>query len=188
MENFLDYDGVTNRLSQQGVKVDAAEIHGILCGMMAGGMSITDQKWLDALSDTTNSGDPFNQEAEQLLTSLFNQTGQQLLEAEFALQLMLPDDKAPINDRGAALISWVQGFMLGFGLYQQDLMQCSDDVREALQDFADIARMEEPMTEDEESERALDEVIEYVKISALLCYSELGQSLLEDQPGKPSVH
>ncbi len=188
MENFLDYDGVTNRLSQQGVNVDAAEIHGILCGMMAGGMSITDQKWLDALSDTTNSGEPFNQDAEQLLTSLFNQTGQQLLEAEFALQLMLPDDKAPINDRGAALISWVQGFMLGFGLYQQDLMQCSDDVREALQDFADIARMEEPMSDDEESERALDEVIEYVKISALLCYSELGQSLLEDQPGKPSVH
>ncbi len=188
MEKYLDYDSITNRLSQHGISADAAEMHGILCGMMAGGMSITDQKWLEALSDTTNGGEPFNAATEQLLTGLFNQTGQQLLEAEFALQIVLPDDKAPINDRGMALINWVQGFMLGFGLYQQDMTRCSEDVREALQDFADIARMEEPMSDDEESERALDEVIEYVKISALLCYSELGQSLLEDQPGKPSVH
>ena len=78
--------------------------------------------------------------------------------------------------------------MLGFGLYQQDMMQCSEDVKEALQDFSDIARMEEPMTEDEESERALFEVVEYVKISALLCFNELGQSLIEDQKDKPSVH
>lgn len=48
--------------------------------------------------------------------------------------------------------------------------------------------MEEPMSEDEESEKALFEVLEYVKISALLCFNELGESLLEDQKGKPSVH
>ena len=78
--------------------------------------------------------------------------------------------------------------MLGFGLHQQDLMQCSEDVKEALEDFADIARMEEPMEADEESEKALFEVIEYVKVSAILCFSELGQSLLDDQQDTPSVH
>ena len=41
--------------------------------------------------------------------------------------------------------------------------------------------MEEPMDADEESEKALLEVEEYVKISAILCFSELGQSLLDDQ-------
>ncbi len=73
-------------------------------------------------------------------------------------------------------------------MHQQDLMQCSEDVKEALEDFADISRMEEPMDADEESEKALFEVMEYVKISAILCYSELGQSLLDDQQEKPSVH
>ena len=188
VEKQLDYDSVSNKLSQQGVIVDAAEVHGILCGMLCGGMSLTDQKWLEALSETINQGDAFSDPTQHLLNSLFNQTCQQLLEPEFALNLLLPDDQAPINDRGAALINWVQGFMLGFGLHQQDLMQCSDDVKEALEDFADISRMEEPMDADEESEKALLEVEEYVKISAILCFSELGQSLLDDQQDTPSVH
>ena len=37
-------------------------------------------------------------------------------------------------------------------------------------------------------EQALFEVIEYVKISSLLCFNELGQSLLDDQQDTPSVH
>ena len=188
VEKQLDYDSVSNKLSQQGVIVDAAEVHGILCGMLCGGMSLTDQKWLEALSETINQGDAFSDPTQHLLNSLFNQTCQQLLEPEFALNLLLPDDQAPINDRGAALINWVQGFMLGFGLHQRDLMQCSDDVKEALEDFSDISRMEEPMDADEESEKALLEVEEYVKISAILCFSELGQSLLDDQQDTPSVH
>jgi yecA family protein len=188
VEKQLDYDSVSNKLSQQGVIVDAAEVHGILCGMLCGGMSLTDQKWLEALSETINQGDAFSDPTQHLLNSLFNQTCQQLLEPEFALNLLLPDDQAPINDRGAALINWVQGFMLGFGLHQQDLMQCSDDVKEALEDFSDISRMEEPMDADEESEKALLEVEEYVKISAILCFSEMGQSLLDDQQDTPSVH
>nr|WP_220099954.1 UPF0149 family protein [Alteromonas lipotrueae] len=188
VEKQLDYDSVSNKLSQHGIVVDGAEVHGILCGMLCGGMSLTDQKWLSALSDTIHQGENFNDATTYLLNTLFNQTCQQLLEPEFALQLMLPDDQAPINDRGEALINWVHGFMLGFGLHQQDLMQCSADVKEALEDFADIARMEEPMDADEESERALFEVMEYVKISAILCFSELGQSLLDDQQDKPSVH
>jgi len=188
VEKQLDYDSVSNKLSQQGVIVDAAEVHGILCGMLCGGMSLTDQKWLEALSETINQGDAFSDPTQHLLNNLFNQTCQQLLEPEFALNLLLPDDQAPINDRGAALINWVQGFMLGFGLHQQDLMQCSDDVKEALEDFSDISRMEEPMDADEESEKALLEVEEYVKISAILCFSELGQSLLDDQQDTPSVH
>ena len=188
VEKQLDYDSVSNKLSQQGVIVDAAEVHGILCGMLCGGMSLTDQKWLEALSETINQGDAFSDPTQHLLNSLFNQTCQQLLEPEFALNLLLPDDQAPINDRGAALINWVQGFMLGFGLHQQDLMQCSDDVKEALEDFSDISRMEEPMDADEESEKALLEVEEYVTISAILCFSEMGQSLLDDQQDTPSVH
>ncbi|MBU2979375.1 UPF0149 family protein [Alteromonas sp. C1M14] len=188
MDKQLDYDHVTNMLSQYDVIADGAEIQGTLCGLLCGGMPVSERKWLDVLKDTMNEGAAFPAELENLLTSVFNALCQQLVEAEFTLSLMLPDDKAPINDRGLGLINWVQGFMFGFGLYQQNLVQCSDDVKEALEDFADISRMEEPMTEDEESERALTEVVEYVKISALLCFNELGASLLGDQQDKPSVH
>nr|WP_252736006.1 UPF0149 family protein [Aestuariibacter sp. A3R04] len=188
VDKQLNYDQVSNLLSQYDVIADGAEVQGILCGMLCGGMSISERKWLDVLKDTINEGAGFAPDLENTLTDVYNELCQQLVEAEFTLNLMLPDEQAPINDRGLGLINWVQGFMLGFGLYQQNLVQCSDDVKEALEDFANISRMEEPMTEDEESEKALFEVLEYVKISALLCFNELGESLLDDQKDKPSVH
>jgi yecA family protein len=168
--------------------VDAAEIHGMICGMLAGGMALTEQAWLTVIEDTTNEGGKLHPEVTNSLTELYNQTCQQLVDAQFELTLQLPDDSSPINDRGLALINWVQGFLMGFGLHQQDMTTCTDDIKEVLQDFSDIARMEEPMDDDEESEKSLFEVMEYVRISALLCFNELGSSLLEGQSDKPSVH
>lgn len=188
MENQLKFETVTQVLSDNEVIVDGAEIHGMLCGMLGGGMALSDQNWLKVLEDIAHQGQPLPPKAVAALTELFNQTCQQMVDGQFGLTLLLPDDEAPINDRGLALINWVQGFMAGFGLFQQDLSACSEDVKEALSDFSDIARMEEPMNDDDESEQALFEVIEYVKISALLCFNEMGQSLLDDQNDKPSVH
>ena len=102
--------------------------------------------------------------------------------------LCLPDDAAPINERGQALLEWVQGFMLGFGLFQDDLTKCSPDVKEALEDFAEIARMDEEMAEGEEFEQALFEVVEYVRVSAMLCFNELGKSPEEQQSQPKTVH
>lgn len=168
--------------------IDPAEVQGMLCGMLCAGMSHSDTNWLTILSETGNEGIPFNAQVERVITGIFNQSCQQLIEGQFALELLLPDDDAPINKRGAALIEWVQGFLAGFGLQQNDLSKCSEDVKEAMQDFTDIARMEEPMDEDEDSERALEEVVEYVRMSAMLCFGELGKSLLDDVPAPPMVH
>ena len=184
----MNYEQLNKLLGEQNVLVDGAEIHGLICGMLAGGMALSDQSWKEAISDVANQGDGFAPELADAIEEVFNQVCQQLIDSEFALEMLLPDDQAPINDRGLALIGWVQGFMTGFGFHQQDLTKCSEDVKEALEDFADIARMEEPMDEDEESEKALFEVIEYVRVSAMLCFNELGQSLIEDQKDKPSIH
>lgn len=188
MTTTTEFDSLTQCLTDNDMIVDGAEIHGMMCGMLCGGMALSEQQWMVVLQDTMNQGQPLATPVVDMLKELFNETCQQLVDGQFGLRLMLPDDGQPINDRGLALINWVQGFMAGFGLYQQKLSNCSDDVREALQDFSDIARMEEPMNDDDESEQALLEVIEYVRISALLCFNELGQSLLDDQQGSPSVH
>nr|WP_136251898.1 UPF0149 family protein [Ningiella ruwaisensis] len=184
----VSYEAFSNTLNQHKIVVDGAEVHGILCGMLAGGMNIDDQSWLEALSETINQGEALPQEVVQALTDVYNQICQQFIEADFSLRLLLPDDASPINERGQALTHWVQGFMLGFGLYQADLSKCSDDVKEALEDFAQIARMDEQMNDDEESEQALFEVVEYVRISAMLCFNELGKSLLDSKQQSPVIH
>ncbi|MFC6439027.1 UPF0149 family protein [Bowmanella sp. JS7-9] len=174
--------------SRAGLGSDPAEIQGMLCGMLAGGMALENRGWLNALADFINQGEPFSESVNLQLKELYDDLCQQLLSTDFGLTLLIPDDNAPINERGQALIKWVQGFMLGFGLEQNDLTKCSDDVKEALEDFSEISRMDEEMLEGEESEQALFEVMEYVRISAMLCFNELGKSADEQQSEPKTLH
>lgn len=182
------YETLSTLLEQNNILSDAAEIQGMFCGMLSGGMALENQDWPSAIVDAINQGESLPAAVKDALTELYNLTCQQLLDSDFALVLFLPDESSPINDRGQALINWVNGFMVGFGYYQADLTACSDDVKEALEDFAEIARMDEQMPEDEESEKALFEVLEYVRISSMLCFNELGQSAEENQKKPKTVH
>ncbi|GAB3018573.1 UPF0149 family protein [Bowmanella dokdonensis] len=182
------FDELSSLLEQEGISSDAAEIQGIMAGMLGGGMATENREWLEALADFTNQGEPLPARVREELLKLYDETCQQLMGADFALSLCLPDDACPINDRGQALVKWVQGFMLGFGLHQADLTRCSEDVKEALEDFAEISRMDEEMTEDEASEQALFEVIEYVRVSAMLCFNELGRSKTQALKQSKTIH
>ncbi|WP_395344702.1 UPF0149 family protein [Ningiella sp. W23] len=185
---YENYEQLSNKLNQENIIVDGAEVHGILCGMLAGGMNVDDHGWVEALADVINQGEALSVDMQDVITELYNQICQQFIEPDFALKMCLPDDASPINERGQALTHWVQGFLLGFGLHQADLTKCSEDVKEALEDFSQIVRMDEQMSEDEESEQALFEVVEYVRISAMLCFNELGKSLLDSRQHSSVIH
>ncbi len=186
--NNIDYETFTALLNAQNIVVDAAEIQGILCGMLAGGMNLDDQGWVDALQDVVHQGDKFSATAYDAIVAMFNKICQELIEADFALQMCLPEDDSSINVRGAALVTWVQGFLLGFGLHQNDLSKCSAEAKEALEDLTEISRLDEAMDESEETEQAFFEVIEYVRISAMLCFNEMGKSLIDSRQQSPVVH
>ncbi|AWL11127.1 UPF0149 protein [Saliniradius amylolyticus] len=178
------HDQLSATLNSEKMATDAAEVHGILAGMMAGGLDLQSDDWLPQLSDFINQGDPLPADIQRQVRTLFEQTAMQMQSGDFELAICMPDDATPINDRGQALIRWVQGFLLGFGLHQVDMGKMSDDVREALQDFSEISRMDEDMPEGEDAEQALFEVIEYVRVSAMLCFGEHGRR--ESSADKPS--
>jgi yecA family protein len=175
-EQEFDYEHFTQLLAEHKIHSDAAEIQGILCGMLCGGMELNDKNWIATLTDFINQGSPFSQPATDVLNNCFNWICQQILQSKFSLPLCLPDDEIPINVRGKALISWIQGFLLGFGSYQTDMESLSDDLKEGLTDFAEIARLDDQMDDSEESEKAFFEVVEYIKVMSFLCFSELGSS------------
>lgn len=184
----LSYKAFTSMLQQHNIIVSASEVQGILCGMLAGGMNIDDQEWIQALSDFIHQGESMAPEAQKGIEQMFDKVCQELIEADFALVMCLPDDDTSINERGEALVNWVHGFLLGFGLHQDDLTKCSAEAKEALEDFSQIAKLDEKMEEGEESEQAFFEVIEYVRISTMLCFNELGKSLIDSRQQSPTVH
>lgn len=184
----LHYDEFTQLLQQNNIIVDAAEIQGIICGMLGGGMNLDDQQWIQTLSEMVNQGESLTNKIEHQVVKMFNQVCQQFIEADFALTLCLPDDTASINLRGKALVNWIQGFLLGFGLHQNDLTNCSAEAKEALEDFSQIIKLDAEMEESEETEQAFFEVQEYVRISAMLCFNEMGKSLIDSRQQSPTVH
>ena len=185
-EQNTSHSFINQKLQSQKLVTDAAELHGIMCGMLASGMPPESKEWLPALEDFTNQKETFSEDCADALKHLFTDTAEQLIDPDFSLVLCMPDDSAPINERANSLLLWVQGFMLGFGLYQNDLSRCSADVKEAMQDFSQIARMDDDLEENEESEQALFEVLEYVRVSTMLCFSELGKQKKSAAPESTS--
>lgn len=170
----LDFASVQANITTESVTVHASEIHGVLSGLICAGFSFEDQSYLVMLNDLFNNGEDFPVSVKTIIKQMFSELWTDILDDDYSFQLMLPDDDDSLVERGHALGAWVQGFNLGFGLQQKDTPVTSAEVTEVLTDFADIANLSDEMEEDEDSEQAYFEISEYVRISALLCFSELG--------------
>src|SRR5690606_19989646 len=90
----------------------ASELHGGLCGWLAGGGS-DGPDWLarvlaDADIDAVAPGDAFDRLREASVA--------QLEDREFGFELLLPEADARLYERRGALFDWCRGFVGGFGL------------------------------------------------------------------------
>jgi len=173
-QTSLDFSSVQAILATESVEAHAAEIHGVLTGLVCAGYAFEGTDYLGMVNDMLNNSEGLPKKVKTVVRALFAQLWQDILDDSYSFQLMLPDDDDSIVERGNALGVWVQGFNLGFGLQQHKATVLSDDVKEVLTDFVEIANLSDEMEEDESTEQAFYEISEYVRISALLCFSELG--------------
>jgi len=184
---LLDYAGLQAILAADDLKTHASEIHGVLTGLICGGYAFENSDYLSMLNDMFNNGEPFPSQTRVTIKLLFGQVWQSILDDSFGFSLLLPDDDDSLLERANALGVWVQGFNLGFGLQQKNNAVLSEDVKEVIKDFAEIANLSDEIEEDEDTEHAYYEISEYVRISALLCFAELGTPP-EQQEKQDTVH
>lgn len=173
------FDTLADLFVAQGALVSPAEIHGYLCGQLAAGKRYSDEGWLSAALDQLGVEELLAEGLQQALQDLREITQSQLETQGFELRLLLPDDDADISQRGEALALWCHGFMSGYtlagGAMQKGL---SEDARDALQDFTQIAQLAvDP--DDPDSDSDLEEVSEYVRMGALLLFSECNRGSAE---------
>jgi uncharacterized protein YgfB (UPF0149 family) len=171
--NQLDFASAQANITTENIKAHASEIHGVLTGLICAGFPFEDNSYITMLNDLFNNGEGLPERTKSSVKQMFSELWTDILDDGYSFQLMLPDDDETIVERGHALGAWVQGFNLGFGLQQKDSPVVSEEVKEVLTDFAEIANLSEEMEEDESTEQAFFEINEYVRISALLCFSEL---------------
>ncbi|WP_114325718.1 UPF0149 family protein [Candidatus Colwellia aromaticivorans] len=172
----LDFASTQAVITTENIQSHASEIHGVLTGLVCAGFTFEEQSYIGMLNDLFNNGEVFPDPVKAIIKKMYSELWADILDDDYAFQLMLPDDDDSIVERGHALGNWVQGFNLGFGLQQKNSPVTSSEVKEVLTDFAEIANLSDEMEEDEDTEQAYFEISEYVRISALLCFTELGSS------------
>lgn len=172
----LEYEEVERRLISADMKTTAAEVHGLLCGLLCSSSNAADELWFAELFMQTEDGDLLLQECQQILHRLYDQTLASMSDPGISFVLLLPSDEKPIRQRANGVRDWCIGFLYGLGLASDvDEADLSSVCRESLADISEITRMHTDGVEDnEEEEEALMQVTEFVRVAAMLVHDELG--------------
>jgi uncharacterized protein YgfB (UPF0149 family) len=151
-----------------GVVLPVAELHGALCGWLAGG-GTAEGDWLaQVLADSTQPAVP----AGSALDRLREASVAQYEDRDFGFELLLPGAEASLGERSGALFDWCRGFLGGFGLASGANPPLSEESREALADIARLAGASAQDEGDEEDEDALAEIEEFVRVAALILHGD----------------
>ena len=191
IQNTLpDYENLNQLLNQQAVALTSAEMHGLISGMLCGRSG--DASWQTLVHELTNDGLAFSQTLAEPLRQLHEATAYALENEEFMFQLLLPaDDKSTIFERVDALAGWVNHFLLGLGVVQPELDKVKGELKEAIDDLRHIGQLGYDEDEDqEELAQSLEEVVEYVRMAAILCHNEFThpESSAPQEIIKPTLH
>ncbi|MGR5149124.1 UPF0149 family protein [Photobacterium alginatilyticum] len=198
------YNVVEAALKDHGLAVTPSELHGLLSGMVCGGMAVDDESWVGPVCDYANEGAPLTDGAKtavravfdavsaemgQLAKTLFTSTAAELADAEFSVSLLLPAGDAELMVRAEALSEWTTNFISGLGLMGLEKAKLSPEVTEAVSVLEEISQL--GIDEDDDmSEQAqlFDNVVAYVPECVLTCLVELSQRPgAVDEPAIPGI-
>lgn len=193
-ETLLGFDEIANLMvAEEAMSVSPSELHGLLAGQLASGARLTPDAWLASAADLLDMASGFtHEESKAGLVALYEQTLGQFESDSLGFALLQPDDDASLSQRVSSLGSWCQGFIAGFGYQGKQTDQTlSDEAKDALNDLSQIAQVEAEVEEDDSAEGDLYELQEYVRMAALMMFTECNMPADTDgqaQKEPPVIH
>ncbi|WGE31231.1 UPF0149 family protein [Actinobacillus genomosp. 2] len=171
-------------ISQLQITDTAAEVHGFLSGLIAGG--VQDESWKTLTYQFLNDGHAFSQVPLATLSDFYQQLTESFDEANTLFSLWMPN-----NEDGFALADaiaeWTSQFLLGLGLAQPKLSRETDEIGEALDDLEEISKL--GYNEEDENNELLEageEVVEYLRVLTLFLHSHFALNVNKSE--KPQIH
>jgi uncharacterized protein YgfB (UPF0149 family) len=184
-----DYDTLERLLGVSPLSGGASEAHGIYCGLLAVDAPEPRARWLAELlpapgdsgdgaapaSGTPVATDLSAQDCRDALIALAEHTRAQVEGERMTLDPLLPPADRSLRERAVAVHDWARGFLFGLGLAGIDARALSGPNREVFDDFVELTRMDlNDLDDGEANEQALAEIIEFVRVAALLFYEDRG--------------
>ena len=168
----VGYDELDAAIARLRLGTDASELHGSLCGYLAGGGTLGRQPLLALLQLDDEAAAPSAPE-QTLFDRLASQCQDELVDPELGFEPLLPVDDRPLAERTEALVQWCRGFLGGFGLAGATAhAELSEEAQEILRDLGTVAASAFDLGDESEDEDALIEVHEFVRMGAMLLFAE----------------
>lgn len=174
-DSSLDYERVERQMASADIESSAAEVHGILCGLLCAGRADARARWFGELFIEAQAGDPLVRECADSLKALHDETLVAVQGPGPGFRPFLPAEEKPLELRAQAVADWCQGFLYGIGVAGLSTEHpFSAETREALSSLTEISRMDtDQLVASEENEEALMEVAEFIWVAAMLVHSEM---------------
>lgn len=169
---YPDYASLGELLTKHDILATPAEVHGLLSGLLAGGLPVDDSSWQVHLNELFNDGLALPRALLREIEELIQTTEKLYKGANFEFYPLLPGDSEPLDERAESMAQWVQNFLVGFALICQELSKAPEDIQEAIEDFNYISRLSLELDDgDDENEQAYFEIYEYVRMGCMACFN-----------------
>jgi uncharacterized protein YgfB (UPF0149 family) len=195
MESDISHDTLNEALRRCGANWDASQCHGLLSSRLAIVGAEAGVEWFQQVLDGADASDASRADCERMLGALFNVTYSQLSERLSEFSPLLPDDSDSTSIRAVALGHWCEGFLHGLVSAELGdalkLRLAEDPLADIIKDMLQITRASaEEDGDDDDSEIAYVELVEYLRVAAQLAYEELAEFRRpsgQPQPDRPET-
>ena len=190
LKDALDFDLLADVFITESITASPAELHGQLCGYLSSGVAFRLEDWLVMVVEFCDIENWKEDTSRTTLVELYTSTISLFKNGEYALDPVMADEDATLAERGATLSQWAHGFLAGYGLSGQK-ENLSDDTKQVLRELANISGMHtqlQDLEENNDNEKDLTELVEYVRLSAMMLYSEHHGVEANEQQDKLHIH
>jgi len=164
----IDHEQLERQLQDEPIA--AAEVHGLLCGLLCARSPRSEEI---GLSEVLGKGAGADLSLRTALLEMLANARTALETPGLTLAPLLPAEDRPLRERVAGIYDWSRGFVYAIGLAQVDLDELGRAAREAVEDLIAITQLDlDGLEDDEAHEEALMEVAEFIPVAAMLVYEE----------------
>ncbi|MBX3708359.1 MAG: UPF0149 family protein [Gammaproteobacteria bacterium] len=183
-KSLPNYRALHQALSKTTLKLHPSQVHGLVSGILCSNPK-SNAAWEELVTGGEDSA-----KTHKVLQDLFDASMKQLDEFLFEFQLVLPPDSEVLPSRAEALTLWCQGYLTGLKLAQVQLVDREPgEMTEAINDLIEIAKMNyEDVVASEEDEAAYIELVEYVRMAAILIYQDMREEEATKKTANSSNH
>lgn len=173
LESIPDWDEVGEQFFSAGLNLNPSTLHGALVGLYAAGFNLYSES--EANSTVAALEKTLSLEFQGALAEFVIQfsvaTALALQNTDYTFTPLLPGDEEELKVRLLSVSEWstgvLSGFTQGVTILEATGKTIPEVTADSLKDFAVIAQVDTSEVECEETEKQLDEIIDYLRFAVI---------------------